>query len=81
MQDSYFPFHSSAAVLDSEAGEIQSDVFTLIYPTVYTANFKRKGNSSWDNWFCHIYRHDLLLKDVFTDSKSAADSRYYKSSL
>lgn len=39
----------SIAVLGSEAGEIQSDVFTLSYLTVYTANFKRKGNPSWDN--------------------------------
>lgn len=49
LQDSYFSFHSSATVHDSEAGEIQSDVFTLSYLTVYAANFKRKGNPSWDN--------------------------------
>lgn len=26
-----------------------SDVFTLSYLTVYTTNFKRKGNPSWDD--------------------------------
>ena len=49
IQDSYFSFHSSATVLDREAGEIRSDVFTLRYLTVYTTDFKRKENPSWDN--------------------------------